>query len=139
MAKRRKFILIITAIAVFLVVFGWFCWGYVLGTLYFDKNGEPHGTGIRKYFYTAGALKLKEHYLNGKLSKSIWFKPDGSIVATTDWESESGIGYYLRDDGSIRVKMEYVNGVAHGQATYYRDDGSVERYVEFRNGVEVKH
>ena len=108
------------------------------GTLYFDKQGIPHGTGDKKYFYESDALKLHEYYHNGKVSKSIWYKPDGTIVATTNWENGSGVGYYLRDNGSIRIKMQYINGVAHGQATCYSEDGTVEKYVKFRNGVEVE-
>ncbi|MHC4618081.1 MAG: toxin-antitoxin system YwqK family antitoxin [Planctomycetota bacterium] len=107
------------------------------GTLYFDEEGFPHGTGSREYFYESGVLKLKERYINGRLYRSVWFRPDGKVVATTNWKDETGVGYYLREDGSIRVKMHYVNGFAHGQATYYREDGLVERYAEFRNGVEV--
>jgi len=117
----------------------WYCWGYIPGTLYFDQQSVPHGTGVKKYLYPSGELKIKEHYVNGRLSKSIWFKPNGNILATTNWNKESCIGYYLRDDGSIRVKMQYVNSVAHGKAIYYHEDGTVDKQVEFRNGVEVTH
>jgi antitoxin component YwqK of YwqJK toxin-antitoxin module len=139
MTRRNKAIVIIACSVALLATLIWYCWGYIPGTLYFDKNGEPHGTGIKKYFYTSGALKLEDHYLNGKLSKSIWFKPDGAIVATTKWDNGSGIGYYLRDDGSVRVQMEYIGGAAQGKAIYYREDGSVDKYVEFHNGAEVGH
>jgi antitoxin component YwqK of YwqJK toxin-antitoxin module len=80
---------------------------------------------------------VAERYSRGRLVESTWYRPDGSIVAQTKWKNGSGLGYYLREDGSVSARMQYVDGVAHGQAVNYREDGSVERFAEFRDGVEV--
>ena len=115
-----------------------FGWEYLPGTFHQDKDGFPHGTGVAEYSYDAGPLKLKERYLAGKLIKSIWYRPDGTVIAATKWENASGTGYYLREDGSVKTRMEYVNGVAHGTATYYREDGTIEKEVEYYQGQPVE-
>jgi antitoxin component YwqK of YwqJK toxin-antitoxin module len=106
-------------------------------TLYFDDLGWPHGTGIKRYVYESGKLKIAESYLAGNLQTSRWYRPDGSLVEQTRWKSGTGIGICLRDDGTIESRYEYVNGVANGLATYYAEDGSVERVASFRDGVKV--
>ena len=115
----------------------WYVSGYMPGTFYRDENGVPHGTGWQRYWYESGGLKLEEYFVAGKPEKSRWLRPDGSLVAETDWDNGSGIGYYLREDGSIRARIEYVKGVAHGKGVYYNEDGSVNREVEFVSGKEV--
>ncbi len=74
------------------------------GTFARDENGFPSGTGWQAYLYPTGQVKLREAYVEGVLQRSIWYRPDGSIVATTDWQRGSGTGYELRDDGSILWK-----------------------------------
>ena len=107
------------------------------GTYHRDEHGFAHGTGWAYYYYDTGDLMLEEKYVAGKGRYSRWFRPDGSVVAETNWEGESGVGYYLRQDGSIRAKMQYVNGLAHGTAAYFEKDGSVISEASFREGVEV--
>ncbi|MHC4109666.1 MAG: toxin-antitoxin system YwqK family antitoxin [Planctomycetota bacterium] len=138
MSKRKNTVLVIVTVVVFLGGLVWYGWQYIPGTLHLDRQGKYRGTGVAKYLYKSGQIKLKDHYVAGKLSKSFWYRPDGTVVAQTNWEDVPCFGYYLREDGSIRVKMEYVNGVAHGRAICYNKDGSIDKYVEFRNGREVK-
>jgi len=83
-------------------------------------------------------LKLEEHYLAGRLRLSRWFRADGSLIAETHWHSGNGVGYFLRDDGSVRTKMEFRNEKAHGPAIHYEDDGvTVDHVAQFRNGQKV--
>lgn len=105
--------------------------GHMPNTLRFDENGFPHGTGWQRSHYKSGALKLEEYYVAGQLELSRWFRPDGSLVAETDWQDECGVGYYLREDGSIKCRMEYVNGYADGTAVYYDEEGAETHRVEF--------
>ncbi len=102
--------------------------------LTFDENGVPHGTGWKEYHYKSGQLKLKEYYEYGQLEHSLWFKPDGTLIRKEDWVQGSGTGIYLREDGSIKTVIPYVNGIAHGMAVYYKEDGSIDRVAEFCNG-----
>jgi antitoxin component YwqK of YwqJK toxin-antitoxin module len=111
--------------------------GYMPGTLYFDVEGSPHGTGWKRYFYPNNALKLEEHYRAGQLRMSRWFRPDGTIIAETRWKDGNGLGYYLRDDGSVKTAMEYVHGLANGKATFFNKDGSVQRVAHFVDGKET--
>ena len=113
--------------------------GYMPGTIRRDSRGFMHGTGWWRYHYVSGALKLEEHYVAGRLSLSRWFRPDGSMIAETHWRGGDGIGYFLRDDGSVRSKMEFRNEKAHGQAVYYKDDGvTVDYEAEFRDGQKME-
>ena len=68
--------------------------------LSFDAHGYAHGTGERIYRYHAGPPRLKEDYVDGKLMRSRWFKPDGSMIQETVWKDGTGEGIYLREDGS---------------------------------------
>ena len=87
--------------------------------LSFDAQGYPHARGERIYKYHAGPPQLKEDYVDGKLTRSRWFKPDGSLLQETVWKDGTGEAIYLREDGSIRLRMHDVNGVAEGEAMTY--------------------
>ncbi|MEN0111294.1 MAG: hypothetical protein AAF805_11285 [Planctomycetota bacterium] len=40
--------------------------------------------------------------------RSTWFAPEGGEIATETYDKETGgVGYYLRQDGTIRAKCEY--------------------------------
>ena len=131
---------LLTTVAVLvLAAFGLLVTGYMPGTIRRDSSGFMHGSGWWRYHYDSGALKLEERYRAGRLSLSRWFRPDGSLIAETRWRKGDGVGYFLRDDGSVRSKMEFRNEKAHGQAVYYRDDGVTVDYVaEFRDGQKME-
>jgi len=106
--------------------------------LRFDHNGKPRGTGWKLYFYDdTSNIKVKDAYVDGVPVYSAWFRPDGSFVAEQRWVDGCGVQYYLREDGSVKVKMPMVHGCANGVATYFTEDGSVEKYVVFKNGRPV--
>jgi hypothetical protein len=120
----------------------WSNWDYIPGTIRVDDNGYSHGTGTLRYFYEKGTPRITEHYRNGILTHSTWYRPDGSVVASSEFDVRSGgVGYYLYSNGNIRVKMTYHFSpverlfIADGPATYYHVDGSIERTVEFRDGA----
>lgn len=136
--RRLRRVLILVAVAVPVLTVGGFAWylsGYMPGTLHRDENGFFHGTGTQQYFYPSGRIKVEDHYVAGELHRITLYKPDGSVFATTD--ATNGIGYSLRDDGSLRCQMEFKNGIADGKAIYYREDGTVDYEKEFRNGHPV--
>lgn len=128
--SRSLTTLLILLVVVSLGVGGWFVWPYFPGTLYRDSQGRAHGTGSIDYSYKDGSLKLREWYRAGKLLRSVWYRPDGATIQETIWRDESGEGIYVREDGSIKIRMNYVHGIAEGTATYYREDGSIERTEE---------
>jgi len=107
------------------------------GTFRFDVNGFPRGTGTHTYRYQSGAPKLVEDYRRGKPIRSVWYRPDGSIVATTRWDAGDGVGYYLREDGSVRTRMTYVHGNAEGPATYFDERGNIVGEAVFKDGKRV--
>jgi len=134
----RRIILIVGVCPILVPVAAtaWYFSGYMPGTFHRDEKGFPHGTGWARYHYDAGPLMLEEYRVAGKITKATWYRPDGSVVASEAYEDQSGTGYYLRQDGSIKVKMNYVKGAAHGEAVYFNEDGSVKRVAEFRHGTE---
>jgi antitoxin component YwqK of YwqJK toxin-antitoxin module len=139
MLRRFQFSLrAICALVALATVAMWYFSGYMPGTLYMDQTGTAHGTGTKRFFYPSGTLKLEDRYVAGRLSRSRWYRPDGSLLAETKWSAGPCVGYDLRDDGSVRVECEFVQGMAHGKATFYDKTGHVERTAVFREGVEVK-
>lgn len=117
-------------------------WEFIPGTYHTASNGWPRGTGRATYYYECGALKLEEWYRAGILTKASWYRPDGTEIATSRFDKESGgVGYYLREDGSIKSKLRYEFSpsdrmyVAEGTATHFAPDGSVEESVEYENGA----
>lgn len=122
----------------------WRGWEYLPGTLYFDNHGFPHGTGMRQLFYDSGALMKEEWIRAGLPVRGKWYRPDGSVVAESTFDRRAGgVDYYLRQDGSVRVKMNCVfdrrDGMymAHGPSTFFAPDGTVEKVVEYRHGQPV--
>lgn len=97
----------------------------------------PPTNGERTYTYSSGEPKLIEDYVDGELVKSRWYSPAGTLVYETRWNRGSGTGIYLREDGSLHVRMEYKNGLAHGPAVYYDEEGRITRIVEFRDGQPI--
>ena len=119
-------------------IYAWYASGHMPGTLYFHDSGFPHGSGRKAYYYATGALKLEECYTAGQLQKSRWHRPDGTLLHETKWIAGSGVGYYLRDNGTVKSKIEHVNGLAHGDAVYYDEQDKIERITPYREGVQVK-
>jgi hypothetical protein len=120
-------------------------WDYLPGTLSFDNSGFPHGTGTRKYFYHSGKLQLEEYYWAGLIEDATWYRPDGSVLVTTKLNKKrGGVWYYLRQDGTIRSRMDHQYDaesglyVAEGTAVYYTADGAIERTVQYHRGSPVK-
>lgn len=119
-------------------------WEHLPGTLHFDHNGFPHGTGTRHYYYDSGELMMESHFRAGVPTRSTWYKPTGEVIATTIWKKDRvNVGYSLYQDGSIMTKMEAVYdpelrlyvGAENGDRIDYAPDGSIER--EFRDWKEV--
>ncbi len=88
---------------------------------------------------------LKEWYRGGPIYRATWYRPDGTEVATTEYDKKTGgVGYYLRQDGSIKSKHSYAYSkidhayFADGQATFFHVDGTVEKIVNYENGIEVR-
>ena len=126
--RSRTVILAVAVITVFLGSINY--WDAIPGTLYEDNNGFLHGTGQAEYFYDDGSLMLCEWHFRGLIYRSTWFKPAGTEIATERYNKKTGgIGYYLRQDGSIKSKYVYEyspehNGyVSAGRPVYYDQFG----------------
>lgn len=140
--RLRTFLLFVTLVALFLCV--WLNWEHIPGTYYRDARGYPHGTGTQIYNYDSGEVMLREWYRGGLAYRSTWYRPDGTEVATEEYDKQSGgVGYYLRQDGSIKRKFTYIYSptdhayLADGEAKYYLPDGTIEKTVQFEDGVKV--
>lgn len=102
-----------------------------------DDQGRPHGTGTEIFKYSNGAVRVVSEFRRGELIRTTWYKPDGTVVATTDWIDGRGFGYHLRDDGSVLAKAEVVDEVFHGKVIYFHPGGTVERIAKFERGAEI--
>jgi len=104
--RLRTLLLAVAIIAIILCSIIY--WDAVPGTYHKDPNGFPHGTGQAEYQYDDGSLMIREWYFRGLIYKATWFKPDGTEIATETYDKASGgIGYYLRQDGTIKSKYTY--------------------------------
>lgn len=108
------------------------------GTFHRDNQGAPRGTGTELTRYQNGATMIVEKYSRGRLVRSEWFKPDGTPIQVTEWKDGAGEGLYLRQDGSIWSRMNYVLGVWDGACTYYNRDGSIRGEAFGHEGKYVK-
>ncbi len=79
------------------------------GSLYFDSSGRPQGTGLKQYFYQSGMLMIDEYYSVGDMTRSVWYHPDGSVVAdvVVPDKTKTFVGYYLNQNGTVRNKVTY--------------------------------
>jgi hypothetical protein len=126
-----------TSIGIVLVLTGsaiYTGWDYIPGTLRLDPSRGYLGSGWAYYHYPSGRVKLREWHFGSELIESTWFRPDGTTFAHTEWDSGMGVGYYLRDDGSVRTKMTYVEGVAHGPAEEYDEKGRLVAVKWYEHG-----
>ncbi|QEG40190.1 hypothetical protein UC8_21960 [Roseimaritima ulvae] len=101
------------------------------GTYHKNENGFPRGTGVAEYHYDNGALMIRECYFRGLIYRSTWFTPDGEEFATETYDKATGgVGYYLRQDGTIRSIYTYeympdVNMYGNaGNPVYYDTSGT---------------
>ena len=122
--RLRTIFVVVTLVALILCLCIY--WDAIPGTFYTDNNGFTHGTGQWEHFYDDGSLMIREHYFRGLIFESTWFKPDGTELATETYDKTSGgVGYYLRQDGSIKSKYTYEYSPADnlyigaGQPVYY--------------------
>jgi antitoxin component YwqK of YwqJK toxin-antitoxin module len=113
------------------------------GSLYFDSSGRPQGTGLKKYYYESGALMIDEYYSVGEMTRSVWYNPNGSVVADVlvPEKTEPFVGYYLNQNGTFRKKMTYRyrssddSWIADGPCECFDEEGnptSVEYYDQGR-------
>jgi hypothetical protein len=145
--KRPQFSLKTLLLIVFLAAVActvFLNWEYIPGTFYLDQYRNPHGTGWDTQYYNSGAPMVKSYYRAGELREKFWYKPDGSIAASTQFHRDgANLSYDLRQDGTVESRFEckyfYEEGFhryfADGTFTHLRPDGSVERLEEYRNGV----
>lgn len=105
--------------------------------LTFNEQGQARGTGTKIYRYDSGEVMLREHYNDGRCVLSQWYTPGGQLIQDTHWINGTGEGIYLRQDGTVRIRMSYVNELAEGPAVYYDENGNVVKRVVFRDGQPI--
>jgi hypothetical protein len=125
----------------------WLAWDYIPGTVRRAPNGLPRGTGPLRYDYPNGSIMAEEYYRNGLPIRATYYRPDGSVLVTSEFDRRSGGDWFLlHDDGTIKKKYhcKYVSDelgqyyVADGPCVIYKPGGSIDREIVYRDGQEVK-
>ena len=125
--RLRTLLVFVAAVAMGLAVF--LNWDAMPGTFHKTPNGFPRGTGTAEHNYDNGSLMIREWYYRGLLYKSTWFTPGGIELATESFDKQTGgVGYYLRQDGTIRSKHTYefdagINMYGSVDVAYYDKSG----------------
>lgn len=135
MTKRP---LLIAGSIVAAIVAAYFIVPRIPGTLRMQGGGKAWGTGTRTYYYKCPPkpIQLIEYYHAGTFTRSEWFDLQGNLVWSVDWKDGDGWGVYMRQDGTIRIKVLYDNGVNDNspESKIYLDPSgnevSKERYDE---------
>ncbi len=134
----KKRLLFLTMACAFVATISILAYLYISNTpFYRDDHGNTHGSGVEQFSYPDGAPKIITTYRFGHPISSTWYRPDGSIVFTTEWVDGEGMWYWLRDDGSLRAQCNMKDGFAHGKMISYNPDGTIQRTVVMEEGVEV--
>jgi hypothetical protein len=104
--RLKTLIGIVTLSALLFAVYTY--WDALPGTYHKNEHGFPRGTGQAEYRYDNGALMMREWYFRGLIYRTTWFTPGGREIATETCDKRNGgVGYYLRQDGTIRSKYTY--------------------------------
>jgi hypothetical protein len=107
--RLRTLLALVAFVAIALAAFT--NWDAIPGTYHKTANGFPRGTGVAEYRYDDGSLMIRVLYFRGREYQATWFTPDGLEVATETFDTDAGgVGYYLRQDGTIHSKhtLEYM-------------------------------
>ena len=142
--RRARVALVLVTVGS-IVVGIWFNWEYLPGTLRHDNFGIAHGSGTYIHKYDTGQKMVEESYLGGRPYRTIWYRPDGSVVAKEEYDEPSRAidYYYLRQDGSIRAIIECKWSsrlsvhVANGEGTFFKQDGSIDKVQRYSEGEVV--
>ena len=119
-------------------------WDYIPGTYYRDNKGISHGTGWTFDYYKSGEVKVKQYWRGGEPHEFTWYKPDGTVFATSKFHRHGlNVSYFLRDDGSMSSMLvgtlePTTSIVTRGTITYFRPDGSIEKVEQYQDGDVVK-
>jgi len=120
-------------------------WEYIPGTLSFSPGNQAYGTGWRtRYYYGPGGPTVKEYFRAGDLVEKIWYKPDGSVAATSTYHRDGiNFSYVFRQDGSLEEMyqgkyFDFGEGslgyFADGPSIHFGADGSIDDIQEYRKG-----
>ncbi len=134
----KRSTLIAVASIVTVIVAAYFIVPRIPGTLRI-QGGKAWGTGTRTYYYKRPPkpVQLIEYYHAGTLTRSEWFDLQGKLVWSLDWKDGDGWGVYMRQDGTIRIKVLYDNGVndnSPGTKIYLDPSGNEVSKEQFDEG-----
>lgn len=93
-------------------------------------------TGVKKYYYPSGKLKIVVPYKFGKMDGvRKHFYEDGALQSEKFYKEgkEWGIEKYYYEDGSLSSEIPFKNGNHNGVARYYHRDGTLKRKIFFKN------
>lgn len=144
-AFYERFKIFIIPLAAFLVT--WFFFGIMFNVSSSRKKSAALSanesairlrsmSGVKRYYYTSGKLKIEIPYKNGKINgvRKHYYE-DGALQAERSYKNgkEFGIEKYYYEDGSLSLEIPYKDGRYEGVARYYYRDGTLKRKIFFKN------
>ncbi|MFT5123812.1 MAG: antitoxin component YwqK of YwqJK toxin-antitoxin module [Verrucomicrobiales bacterium] len=109
---------------------------YPDGQLMLEMPFDQHRlTGSVKEFYPSGQLKREIPYLSGLRDGVLQvFAPEGELAHSTAWTKGSGIDFQVDDQGRLRERSVYTDGLMNGLHEVYDEAGQDTRRWVYRNG-----
>ncbi len=132
----KRSTLIAVASIVTVIAAAYFIVPRIPGTLRI-QGGKAWGTGTRTYYYKRPPkpVQLIEYYHAGTFKRSEWFDLKGNLVWSVDWSDGDGWGVYMRQDGTIKVKVLYEKGVnSSGTKVFFDPSGNEVSKEQFDEG-----
>ena len=103
-------------------------------TFHRAPSGKTSGSGWEEFTYDDGSISRRDRYVNGTITKSELFRPDGSLYACLCFDKGNGLDVRLYENGNPKAFIPFAGGKPHGWAVYFREDSYIKKAKLYKNG-----